>query len=253
MGVADGHAVEEERVDVVVEGFVVEEEFGEQAEVAAPAALPPPVDLEEGDGRVAVDFVAGGVQERAFEAVPGEGLQGGEVAEAEFADVDGFGGGEGGGVRREVPGFHFEGAHLDAVEVPYAGDFGLVLGHAAACAEFFDFFFARVGGVMLRVRRFGGGGGILDVDEVELRVLAFGGAGDDFGGDHGDGVVAARAVVLLASHEGRPYRFGRIARGGAEFWGLGVLAARRCCGRRSRPFLARGGFGEGGGFGSRSG
>ena len=154
------------------------------------------------------------MQEGAFGAVAGEGLQGGEVAEAEFADVHRVGGREGGGVRGEVPGFHFEGAHLDAVEVPHARDFGLVLRHAAARPELFDLFFARVGGVVLRVRRFGGGGGVLDVDEVELRVLGFGGAGDDFGGDHGDGGVAARAV-LLASHEGRPDGFGRIARGGA--------------------------------------
>ena len=67
---------------------------------------------------------------------------------------------------------------------------------------------------MLWVRRFGGSGSILYIDEVKLRVLAFGGAGNDFGGDHGDGVVTARAV-LLASHEGRPHGFGRIARGGA--------------------------------------
>ena len=252
MGVPRRHAVKEEGVDVVVERFVVQEEFAQQAEVPAPAALPPPVDLEEGDRGVAVDFVAGGVQERAFGAVPGEGLQGGEVAEAEFADVHRFCGGEGRGVGREVPRLHLEGAHLDAVEVPHARDLGLVLRHAAARPELFDLLFARVGGVVLRVRRLGGGGGVLDVDEVELRVLAFGGAGDDLGGDHGDGGVAARAV-LLAAHEGRPYGFGRIARGGAQFRGLGVLAARRCCGRRSRPFLARGGFGEGGGFGSRSG
>ena len=252
VGVADGHAVEEERVDVVVERLVVEEELAQQAEVAAPAALPAPVDFEEGYGRVAVDFVAGGVQEGAFGAVPGEGLQGGEVAEAELADVHRVRGGEGGGVRRKVPRLHFEGAHLNAVEVPHARYLGLVLGHAAACPELFDFFFARVRSVVLWVRRFGGSGSVLNVDEVELGILAFGSTGDDFGGDHGDGVVTARAV-LLASHEGRPYGFGRIARGGAEFWGLGVLAACRYCGRRSRPFLARGGFGESGRFGSRSG
>ena len=48
-GVADAHAVEEERVDVVVEGFVVEEEFAEEAEVATPASLAAAVDFEEGD------------------------------------------------------------------------------------------------------------------------------------------------------------------------------------------------------------
>ena len=62
MIVAGGHAVEEEGVDVVVEGFVVEEEFGEEAEVAAPASLAPAVDFEEGDAVVTVDFVSGGVE-----------------------------------------------------------------------------------------------------------------------------------------------------------------------------------------------
>ncbi len=48
VGVAGGHAVEQEWIDVVVECFVVEEEFTEQAEVAAPAALPSAIDFEEG-------------------------------------------------------------------------------------------------------------------------------------------------------------------------------------------------------------
>lgn len=72
--VAGGHAVEEERVDVVVEGFVVEEEFGEEAEVAAPGPLAAAVDLEEGDVVVPVDLVSRRVHEGAFGAVAGEGL-----------------------------------------------------------------------------------------------------------------------------------------------------------------------------------
>lgn len=99
MRVAGGHAVEEERVDVVVQGFVVKEEFAEQAEVAAPSALTAAVDFEEGHRGVAVDFVAGRVEQGAFGTVPGEGLEGGEVAQAEFADVDGVRGGEVGRVR----------------------------------------------------------------------------------------------------------------------------------------------------------
>lgn len=98
MGVARRHAVEEEGVHVVVERFVVEEQLAEQAQVAAPAPLAAAVDFEEGDRGVSVYFVAGGVQEGAFGAVSGEGLQGGEVAQAELADVDRVGGGEAGGV-----------------------------------------------------------------------------------------------------------------------------------------------------------
>ena len=213
VAVAGRHAVEEEGVDVVVERFMVEEEFAEEAEVAAPAALAAAVDFEEGDGGVAVDFVAGGVEEGAFCSMSGEGLEGGEVTQAEFADVDGVCGGEAGGIGREVPRLHFECTHLDAAEISHSGDFGLVLGHATACAELFDFFFARVGCVVLGIRSFGGSGGILNVDEIELRVLAFWGTSNDFRGDYGDRVVTARAV-FLASHQRRPRCFGCIAGSG---------------------------------------
>ena len=43
--VARAHAIEEERVDVVVECFVVEEEFGEEAEIPAPGALAAAIDV----------------------------------------------------------------------------------------------------------------------------------------------------------------------------------------------------------------
>ncbi len=117
MGSAGAHAVEEEGVDVVVEGFVVEEEFGEEAEVAAPGALAAAVDFEEGDVVVAVDFVAGGVGHGAFEAVAFEGFPGGEVRKTEFVNVDDVHVGEILRVGGEVPRFHFVFAHLDAGEV----------------------------------------------------------------------------------------------------------------------------------------
>ena len=139
------------------------------------------------------------MEKGAFCTMPSEGLKRGEVAEAEFADMDGFCGGEVGRIGREIPRLHFESTHLNAVKVSHAGDFGLVLRHATACAKLLNFFFARVGSVMLWIRSFGGSGSILNIDEIELRVLAFGGTRDDFWGDHGDGVVTARAV-LLASH-----------------------------------------------------
>ena len=132
--VARGHAVEEEGVDVVVEGLVIEEELREQAEVAAPGPLAAAVDLEEGDRAVAVDFVAGRVDEGALGAVTGEGLEGVVVAEAELADVDQVRFGEGSWVRREVPGFHLGVTHLDPSDVANPGDFGLVLCHRSARA-----------------------------------------------------------------------------------------------------------------------
>ena len=88
MLVAGGHAVEEEGIDIVIECFVIEEEFAEKAEVAAPAALAAAVDFKEGDGVVAVDLVARGVEKSAFCAVAGKCLEGGVVAKAEFTDVD---------------------------------------------------------------------------------------------------------------------------------------------------------------------
>lgn len=129
MGVTGGHAVEEEGVDVVVEGFVVEEELTEEAEVAAPGALAAAVDLEEGHVVVAVDLIAGRVVQRAFFSVAAELSVVVEVEEAHFADVDHFGVGEFGWVGTEIPGFDLVLAHLNAFQVADSADFGLVLGH----------------------------------------------------------------------------------------------------------------------------
>ncbi len=149
VGVAGAHAVEEKRVDVVVEGFVVEEEFGEEAEVAAPGALAAAIDFEEGDAVVAVDFVSGRVGHGAFAAVAFEGFARGEVREAELVDVDYVRVGEFLRVRREVPRFHFVFAHLDAGEVADQVELGMVLDHGASGAEFFDFLFWVGEGVKL--------------------------------------------------------------------------------------------------------
>lgn len=132
-GVAGGHAVEEERVDVVVESFVVEEEFREEAEVAAPSALPAAVDLKERDVVVAVDFVAGRVEESAFRSMSFECARGIGVAEAEFADVHAVGFCVRCWIRREVPWLHLKAAHLDLGQIPYPGDLGLILRHRSAC------------------------------------------------------------------------------------------------------------------------
>ena len=142
--VARRHAVEEEGVDIVVEGLVVEEELAEEAEVAAPGALAAAVDFEEGDVVVAVDFVSGWVLEGTFLAVSLEGLFAGEVAQAELVDVDFVGVGEGGWVRGEVPRLHFVFAHLEFGEVAHKVQLRVVLDHRAAGAQLFDFFF-RVG------------------------------------------------------------------------------------------------------------
>jgi hypothetical protein len=141
MLVAGAHAVEEEGVDVVIEGFVVQEEFGKEAEVAAPGSLAAPIDFKEGDAVVAVDFIAGWVKHGTFGAVAGEGFAGGEVGEAKFVDVDYVCVGEFLRVGGEVPGFHFVFAHLDTGEIADEVELGVVLDHGAAGAEFFDFLF----------------------------------------------------------------------------------------------------------------
>ena len=81
------------------------------------------------------------MEKGAFGTMPSEGLKRGEIAEAEFADMDGVGGGEVGRIGREIPRLHFESTHLNAVKIAHAGDFGLVLGHATPRAKLFDFFF----------------------------------------------------------------------------------------------------------------
>jgi len=236
--VAGGHAVEEERVDVVVEGLVVEEELRQQAQVAAPGALPPAVDLEEADVVVAVDLVAGRVQERAFGAVALEGPPSAEVRQAELADVHHFFFRVFDRVRAEVPRLHLVLAHLHPAQVPHPADFRLVLRHAAARAEFLDLLLARVRGVV-GGGGLGGGGGVLDVDEVHLFVFGFGRAFEHFGlHDRDMAAFVIFAPVLFAAGFG----------GSGDCFALGV---RRCAelGRRghfagpsrawTRAFLTR--------------
>lgn len=188
--VARGHAVEQEGVDVVVQRLMVEEQLAQQAQVATPTALAAAVDLEEADVVVAVDFVAGGVQERAFGAVALEGPPGAEIRQAELADVDHVFFGEGQRVGREVPGLHFVRAHLHAAEIAHPRNLRLVLRHAATRAEFFDLLFARVWGCGGGAGGFGGGGGVGDVDNVEVLVVGgfWGGIVGviEIGGEHGD-------------------------------------------------------------------
>ena len=51
---------------------------------------------------------------------------------------------------------------------------------------------------MRRGGGFGGGGGVLEIDQVEVRVFGFGGSSGDFGRNDGDRGIAARAVFFSA-------------------------------------------------------
>ena len=110
--VAGSHAIEEERIDIVVESLVVKEEFREETKVPTPGTLAAAVNLEERDAIVTVYLVTRGVQEGALEAVPCERSGRGEVAEAVFADVNHVFFGKGERVGTEVPGFELELTHL---------------------------------------------------------------------------------------------------------------------------------------------
>lgn len=226
MLVARGHAVEEKRIHVIIERLMIQEQFGKKAKIPTPPPLSPAINLEETNIIIPIDFIAGGMQKRAFGAVAGKLLQAIVVAEAKLADVDHVGFGEGLWVRGEVPGFHFVLAHLHTLEVAHARDFRLVLRHAAARAEFFDLFLARVGALGGGgAGGFGGGGGILQVGDVNVFavVVGFGrSGGDDFGGDDGNGLIAAGAVVLFAADErGAGWLMGLgVAGCGGELWGF---------------------------------
>lgn len=164
--------------------------------------MPAAIDLEKGDVVVAVDLIAGRVYERAFRPVSLKGPFTGEIAQAELADMDDFLFREGERVGREVPGFHFMRTHGDASEVADTGDLGLVLGHGAAGAEFFDFFLAGVGHGGSGRGGFCGGGSILHVEHVDIFVFGFGRVGGEFWGEDGDGVVGVVAIFFPAGEGG---------------------------------------------------
>ena len=89
---------------------------------------------------------------------------------------------------------------MDGLEVADAGDFGLVLGHAAADAQFLDFLLAADGDVVGYCFCFGGG--FLHVDEIDIGVIfGLGCAVEVFGGYDGQTWVA---VLFAAGLGGSP-------------------------------------------------
>ena len=119
VGVVLGHDVEEEGVSVVVEGLVIQEQFGQQAEVLGIRLWErggvcvcarvwgegrekvdqwcysykthfvfPSVDLEKGDVVLPIDLVPGRVMDGALGLMSLQTFQTLQVLEAELADVD---------------------------------------------------------------------------------------------------------------------------------------------------------------------
>ena len=68
--VALAHDVEQERVGVVIQGLVVEEQLGQEAQILSVGLVLAAVDLKEGNVALPVDFVTRGMSEIAFRDVP---------------------------------------------------------------------------------------------------------------------------------------------------------------------------------------
>ena len=64
------HDVEQEGVSVVVKGFVVEEQLGQEAQILSVGLVLAAVDLKERNVALPVDFVARRMSEIAFRDVP---------------------------------------------------------------------------------------------------------------------------------------------------------------------------------------
>ena len=68
--VALAHHVEQERVGVVIQGLVVEEQLGQEAQILSVGLVLAAVDLKERNVALPVDFVARRMSEIAFRDVP---------------------------------------------------------------------------------------------------------------------------------------------------------------------------------------
>ena len=68
--VALAHDVEQERVGVVIQGLVVEEQLGQEAQILSVGLVLAAVDLKERNVALPVDFVARRMSEIAFRDVP---------------------------------------------------------------------------------------------------------------------------------------------------------------------------------------
>lgn len=132
------HAVEEERVHVVVERLVVQKQLRQQTQISTPGALSTSVDLEKGNKVVAVDLVAGRVAEFALGPVPLKGLARREIRQTKLVNVDHVDVSKLLGVRTEIPRLDDVLAHLDLVEVAHEVELGVVLDHRPSRAQFLN-------------------------------------------------------------------------------------------------------------------
>lgn len=128
-----GHHVEEEGLHVVVQGLVVEEELGQQAQLLTVLLVLPAVDLPNAEIVLPVHLVSGRVPPDALVSVsrgPGGALL---VRQTELADEEARDPGRRPGVRRLVPHLHHVFTHHYEPS-------------ASICDYFTEFFFYLDGG-----------------------------------------------------------------------------------------------------------
>ncbi|KAG5459868.1 MAG: hypothetical protein BJ554DRAFT_8158, partial [Olpidium bornovanus] len=248
------HDVEKERIHVVVDGFVVQEQLRQQAEVPAPRPLLSSVDLEKRQVVIPVYLVPRRVEKLALYAVARELLRADKKAEAELADVHRFGVGELPRVRAEVPRLDLVLADLDPVQVLHPRHLADALGHGPGGPQLLDLRLLRkplglaelavvvfrVGGVRVVVHGFAPGRPGEDAGparDLVLRLLAVLAALGQLALLVEEAAAAARAARL----RGGVRRPGRSEKGRGLPWQLLLVTLRgggpglaRC---RGFPFL----------------
>lgn len=112
MLIASRHAIEQERVYVVVECLVIQEELTQKTQISAPGSLPPAVNFEEADHLIAIDFVSRRVQQSTLAPVSLELPLVAKVKETHLADVHQLAIRIFNRIWREIPGLNLMSSHL---------------------------------------------------------------------------------------------------------------------------------------------
>jgi len=117
--VALGHDVEQEGLHVVIQSFVIQKELRHQAQILAIYLVPLSVHLEHGKRSAAVDLVAGGMAEVAFQLVPLQRLFLLHIFETKFANKEFITFSEFFRIWGEIPGINFMFAQFYTLNIFY--------------------------------------------------------------------------------------------------------------------------------------
>src|ERR1700722_18763604 len=66
---ACNHAVEQERINIIIQCLVIQEELGQQTQVSAPSPLPSSINLEETHKVISVDLISRSMPQFALGAM----------------------------------------------------------------------------------------------------------------------------------------------------------------------------------------